>query len=519
MRKIIKIIIFLLMIIFIISIEVKATSKIKLGDVNGDSKIDQTDLIFLLRHISTTTNKNHEEWLLTGEKLKAADITENNIIDISDVLALLRYLAANNSPEIAKKHPEWSELKEKEIEPDPESKPTEIEVTNIKLNKTSVNLYLGKSETVILKATIEPSNATNKKITWTSDNKNIATVDINGKVISKKNGTVKITAKSDNGKIATCNVTVITPASSIKLNKTTSEINLIKAKTATLKATISPSTASDKTVTWSSSNTKVATVDKNGKITAKKIGTATITATINGKKATCKVTVTGGYWEVKNGKYIYHYLDGTKKTWNKSEYIAWKKLKNQKVKALNPKAYKRSGGNITYAGITNHYYVEDETANEIAIKNRRSPYAITVDIDRKRESIFKINNGVWEPYKSSKVNIGKTWGNSNWKNPDSKIYSKDTNTPIGLYYINGNRSLYGGDPSVQYWVEFGVKYTNKDLGQYGQNGHGWNKGDYLHKTGATTLGNKCTDGCVTTFKDWASWIYYNCGRGTPVLIW
>lgn len=225
-------------------------------------------------------------------------------------------------------------------------------------------------------------------------------------------------------------------------------------------------------------------------------------------------TVTGdGHWEIKNGKYIYHYSNGTKKTWTVSEYKSWKKLKENKVKAKDPKAYKKSGNGFSYDGIYHKNYHDDyPKANEIAIKNGTSPYAITVDVDRRHESVFKMNNGVWEPYKSSRVNIGEPWKNVFGKNPDSKIYSKTTSTPIGLYYLDGNRYLYGDNTSPTYWVQFGVKYKNGG-------GHGWNNGDYLHKTGASTLGNACTQGCVTTFADYAKWIYENCGRGTPVLIY
>ena len=491
--------------------EVVEVSKISLNKPQIKLEIGKTEQLTATIEPEKATNKEIE-WTSSNEKV--AIVSSNGMVTTKGVGTAIITVTSKSNKKIKSACTVTVESKH---EQSPVIAGTGV--TNITLDEPKAELDLSRKKELTLKATIEPTNATNQKVTWTSSNEKVATVSSNGKVTARKNGTAVITATSqaNNEEKAICKVKVKTSATGIKLKP--NSITIVKGKTKTLKATVTPSTSSDKTISWKSSNNKIATVSDKGKVTAKKIGTVTITATINGKKAKCKVTVTGGYWEVNNGKYIYHYLDGTKKTWSKSEYIAWKKLKNQKVKSRDPNAYKIKGGNITYAGITNHYYVEDETANQIAINNGRSPYAITVDIDRKHESIFKNNNGLWEPYKSSRVNIGKTWGNSNWKNPDSTIYSKDTNTPIGLYYINGNRSLYGGDPSVQYWVEFGVQYTTKNIGQYGKNGHGWNKGDYLHKTGATTLGNKCTDGCVTSFKDWASWIYYNCGRGTPVLIW
>ena len=84
-------------------------------------------------------------------------------------------------------------------------KPSTVEVTSITLNKTNVTLEEGKTST--LTATVSPSNATNKTITWSSDNKSIATVN-NGKVTAKKAGTANIIAKSNNGKTATCKVTI-----------------------------------------------------------------------------------------------------------------------------------------------------------------------------------------------------------------------------------------------------------------------------------------------------------------------
>ena len=170
-----------------------------------------------------------------------------------------------------------------------ETLPKLTAVTGISLNKTAITLKKGSSET--LKATIKPSNAANKTVTWTSSNSKVATV-ANGKVTAVAAGTATITAKSNNGKTATCKVTVVNPTvavTGIKLDKTALTLN--PKGTATLKATITPSNATNKTVTWTSSNSKVATVS-GGKVTAVAAGTATITAkSNNGKTAACKVTV------------------------------------------------------------------------------------------------------------------------------------------------------------------------------------------------------------------------------------
>ena len=164
-----------------------------------------------------------------------------------------------------------------------------VEATGISLDKTSLSLDEGESET--LTATVSPSDATDKTVTWTSSDKKVATVS-NGKVTAVKAGTATITAKTSNGKTATCTVTVskkIVEATGISLNKTS--LSLHEGASETLTVTITPADTTDKTVTWTSSDTNVATVS-NGKITAVKVGKATITATTsNGKTATCTVTV------------------------------------------------------------------------------------------------------------------------------------------------------------------------------------------------------------------------------------
>ena len=144
---------------------------------------------------------------------------------------------------------------------------TEVKVSSIKLNATSKTLYNGKSTT--LKATVFPINATNKRLTWKSSNTKVATVDKNGKVKALKVGNAIITATSTDGSnvSAQCKIKVVQRVTKIKLNK--SIINLSKkGKTAKLKATVLPNNAYNKSVTWKSNNTKVVTVDRNGKIKA-----------------------------------------------------------------------------------------------------------------------------------------------------------------------------------------------------------------------------------------------------------
>ena len=168
-------------------------------------------------------------------------------------------------------------------------------IQNVTLSRTSINFTV-KGGTAKLTATISPTeHISSDKITWSSSNTDVATVNDIGVVTAKANGSATIIAKAVNGKTASCKVTVQykteIPITAVKLN--TTNLTLNKGKTSTLVATITPSnTTQSKTITWSSSNTNIATVSSTGVVTAKASGATTITAkTSNGKTATCKITV------------------------------------------------------------------------------------------------------------------------------------------------------------------------------------------------------------------------------------
>ena len=153
------------------------------------------------------------------------------------------------------------------------------------LNKTSVSLKVG--ETVTLSATVNPSNASDKTVTWSSSDVSIAAVD-GGIVKALKIGTATIKAKAGD-KTATCSITIVpTEVSSITLDKSSASLEV--GETVTLSATVGPDDATDKTVTWTTSDATVATVS-NGVVTAKKLGTATIAAKAGDKTASCTVKV------------------------------------------------------------------------------------------------------------------------------------------------------------------------------------------------------------------------------------
>ena len=160
-----------------------------------------------------------------------------------------------------------------------------IMVEEISFNKTSVSLKAG--ETVTLTATVKPDDATDKTVTWSTSDASVATVN-DGVVTAKKVGTETITAKAGD-KSATCEITVVaTPVTAVTLNKT--YVSLKAGETVTLTATVKPDDATDKTVTWGSSDESVAKVE-NGIVTAIGKGLSTITAKAGDTSATCMVTV------------------------------------------------------------------------------------------------------------------------------------------------------------------------------------------------------------------------------------
>ncbi len=175
---------------------------------------------------------------------------------------------------------------------------TTVAVTGVTLSRSSMALTVGNTGT--LTVNVNPSNATNKNYSWSSSNSSVATVS-NGVVTAKGIGTAVITVTTQDGnKTARCTVTVTAASvavTSVKLSKTTASLNV--GESLSLTATVAPTNASNTTVSWTSSNSSVATVS-NGTVVAKAAGTARITASAGGKTAACTVTVTDKNATVSN---------------------------------------------------------------------------------------------------------------------------------------------------------------------------------------------------------------------------
>lgn len=170
-----------------------------------------------------------------------------------------------------------------------------VPATGIILNKTEVELYVHGNQK--LTATVLPANAADKKVTWSVADKTIAEVDSYGYVYANREGSTVVTAKTSNGLTAACTVTV--KSQPILPSLVTFDWNSIKdievGQTVTFKAEIYPQNATERTLTYSSSNPAVAQVDNNGAVTGVKEGNAKITVkTSNGKTDTITVYVKAG---------------------------------------------------------------------------------------------------------------------------------------------------------------------------------------------------------------------------------
>lgn len=157
---------------------------------------------------------------------------------------------------------------------------------SIEFNKPSLRLAVGATET--LTYNVSPSYAI-YDVTWESDNPNIVSVS-NGRIVAKKPGKAKIIVKTDNGKKATCEVTV--PPEPTDISVTPKSLELGVGQTKQLTYSFIPEDAATLQLTWKSSNPDVAIVNENGEVTTKSEGTTRITITAtNGVTGSCDVTV------------------------------------------------------------------------------------------------------------------------------------------------------------------------------------------------------------------------------------
>ena len=168
-----------------------------------------------------------------------------------------------------------------------------VKISGIKLNANNLEIIKGNS--VNLVASVSPSNTTERNVLWKSDNIKVATVDSNGKVVAVGLGraTITVTSSANSNIEATCIIDVKEKESGIeKIVLSANELSLEVGKTSNLTVRDNSNNVLDKNIVWSSKDTKVATVDGNGKVTAMNPGTTVVTATYsNNISSSCTVTV------------------------------------------------------------------------------------------------------------------------------------------------------------------------------------------------------------------------------------
>jgi len=252
------------------------------GAVSTEQKFSIEDATLIQKNVVGMTTFDEKQ-------IKLYDLDKDGVITVVDS-TLVQKIIVGLIKEPTEEQPTTAEsttepTTEAVTEPTTVPKPTTIP-KSVKLDKSSITL--GTTETYTLKTTVE--NGTLSQVSFTTDNSKVAGIDNNGKITAVGVGTSKITAKTYNGKTASCTVTVKKLADSITLNKTS--ITLGVGEKYDLNSSIPNNTAAYYRLYYSN-NTAIAPVQKaGGLVTAKTAGTTTIRCKLNnGKEATCKVTV------------------------------------------------------------------------------------------------------------------------------------------------------------------------------------------------------------------------------------
>ena len=361
----------------------------------------------------TPSNATNKKVTWTSSNTSVATITDGKVVAKGKGTTTITATTQNG-----KKATIEVVVKENETpKPSPEQ-PTTVQVTNITLNKTTLILNIGNTET--LTTNITPSNATNKTITWKSRNTNVATVS-NGVITAKGAGTATIIATTSNGKTAQCTVEVKqqvvgVEVTGISLNKT--QPTIVIGNSINVEAIITPSNATNKVVNWSSSNTGVAAVENvvNGTIKGVGLGTATITATTsNGKSASFIVKVIPNVSPIKlSNKQVGTYKAG----------IILYDPANSKVQK-NMQDF-----DITKIGTA------DETFYFIATVRGVLDGTATITNEQKQELLTPI------VYKVPKANLGNTKGTPTMylkRSGQGQFISKEPNT--NYFWTSGNPGI------------------------------------------------------------------------------
>ena len=248
-------------------------------------RLDQDTNVFKEAHEAfefeyAFVNGNKEN-KITKDQVKASGLTVTS--DMTSLTLVYKEKASTEKPKKANKQETAKTETTSESDDASDADTTDSQETGEQLTEFFVvasQNQVTKGETTQLTLTIKPDNYPNKDVTWSSSNDATATVDENGLVTTHEVGTVTITATLKSDPTISSSVTIV--VNPIKVSKITvtgyGKDYLVKGNTVTLGTTVEPSDAADKSIVWSSSNEEVATVDRNGKVTAEGQGTVSIKA-------------------------------------------------------------------------------------------------------------------------------------------------------------------------------------------------------------------------------------------------
>ena len=412
--------------------EVISVESISLNSQTGELRVgEQTTLIATI----TPDNATNKSVTWKSDNTEAATVENGVVTAVGEGKANITVTTVDGNKTatcMITVLPEEEPEPEPEPTPEPDPEPEVINVENVTLNSQNEELKIG--DTVTLVATITPSNATNKNVTWSSDNTNVATVN-NGVVTAVGEGSANIKVTTEDGnKTAVCMITVLpeeepepepepTPepdpepevinVENVTLNSQNEELKI--GDTVTLVATITPSNATNKNVTWSSDNTNVATVN-NGVVTAVGEGSANIkVTTVDGNKtAVCKITVVDEQEDVIS-TISYDITDSTNKnvtatiTFNRNDVtITNNDGNNQYVFETNGEftfEYVDSEGNIGTNTARVNWIDKEAPVLEIEYENINDGKEVKVMI-KSNEELLEVNG--WE-LSEDRMSMSKTF--------------------------------------------------------------------------------------------------------------
>lgn len=345
---------------------------------------------------------------------------------------------------------------------DPTVDPIPEEGVDISLNKEELVLEIGQSERLV--AAFDPVDASNTAHTWSSGNPKIASVDETGNVTGVSVGETTVAVKAlDGGKMATCRVTIVEKFISVTgITLDQSECTMIEGDELVLVATIKPSNASKKAVSWSSDNKEVAVVSTEGRITAIASGEATITATTEDgeKTASCKITVIARGAKISEAEVTNITSNSALVTGHVevsgvevSEVgLCWATTQNPTIENQSVKASSKQGVTYTIRNLSAEttYYVRLYAVIDGTVKyGNQNIFATLPAVDFEIPEVSDIAahsavvNGIIHANGSELAETGVVFGTSSMPTVDnSKVVVSDENVKCTLYDLQANTRYY-----------------------------------------------------------------------------